>query len=363
MYIYLFLFLSTAVFSLFELFGVKKNNKTAFYCIFVYFSFYIFLLSGFRYETGSDYVNYVPYFYSPSDSMELGYKYLNLLFNKIFNNYYILQIFIEFFCMFVIGKFIKNYSNNPNLILLLYIESLFFPFNFAMMRQHIAMSICCVGFKYLDEHDYKKYFIFVIAACFFHLSAIFAFSIFFIWKIPSRYHKYLLILSVIITFKGYELIKLFLETSLKLATFFTGSYVFRKLDFYVNYYFSTNTAELHFGTGIGYLVNIFFGILFIYLSKKKMVKKEYVTNFLFYLIFLAIGKNFEVITRIAFYYLFAGGGVLVYDSLSKLKNYLPKSERKLIFLFYLVFITFKLSIILKTLKAGSDGMLPYKIFF
>ena len=140
----------------------------------------LFLVSGFRVGSGTDYDSYVSIYQSFADGgrywkvLEPGFESLLLGLNYLSSNPRIFFIFSSFVTLTFIFKGIYYNSRGCIISVVVFFSMYFYFFSFNLIRQFIAISFF-FGFciPALKNREPIKYFVFVVAASFFHLSAIF----------------------------------------------------------------------------------------------------------------------------------------------------------------------------------------------
>lgn len=170
--IYLVLYLFLSVLALSNM-GTKQIAQKK---LFLLFSILLLiLLSGLRYETGTDWEPFYEYFHAQLDVgehyFEVGYQLLTYIVNNITGNYNVFLLVNASFLMLVYFS-IKNYSN-PNLYMLTVL--VFYSTTYLVFlggnRQAIALAIVIYSIKYLISREFIKFLSAVFLASLFHLSA------------------------------------------------------------------------------------------------------------------------------------------------------------------------------------------------
>jgi hypothetical protein len=102
---------------------------------------------------------------------EEGYLILNKLVHDIFGSFVFMQIISASLFVVPIYWLVSKYSSKPWLSLAFVVVYIFYYTCFNEVRLSIALGISCFAFNYLIKGNWKKYIITVIAAYFFHHSA------------------------------------------------------------------------------------------------------------------------------------------------------------------------------------------------
>lgn len=144
----------------------------------------LFLISGFRYQVGTDYqhmLNVYNVIKNGNSYTEFGYELLNKLIqiNPLMNEYWLFLV-ISGIIIFPLSWYIKRNTKKENWFLALYFyvaTGIFFA-SFNLIRQYISIIIVLVGSEFLKKENilgYIKYCLCVLFAMMFHTSALIAF--------------------------------------------------------------------------------------------------------------------------------------------------------------------------------------------
>ena len=258
----------------------SQNKKPLIY----FFGFIMMLLAGLRWNTGTDWDNYLYYFeYQVRDSTlgESGFEYFYELYIRFFtfitNNYTWVLISTAFIIIFLTYKPILKFSPYPLFSLFLLYTYSFNSSGFGY-RQDLAIAITTFSIIFVYNRKFLKFVFFVIIATFFHQSAIifvFAYWIPFIkW---NRKTIFLIILGVFflgLAFSNVTNLALaFSDTAHdKVEGYTTGSYEDSVGD--------TSNPYLVVIRGIS---NRLFLLVYIIILVKKYVHKENIKNVMFFL--------------------------------------------------------------------------------
>jgi hypothetical protein len=180
-----------------------KLNETQTYWL-VFFLYVIIVIQiGLRWETGSDWVPYLENFENTDDysivlinslfGFEIGYGTFAFLIKKLFDNYSVFLVLHALLFYWGIFRMAKKYSPY------FFISILFFyATNLGMVgsnRQLLAIIICLWSLNYIFEKQSFKFFITIIFACLFHITAFF----FVIYYFFNRNFKTFTVVSVLIS--------------------------------------------------------------------------------------------------------------------------------------------------------------------
>lgn len=158
--------------------GIPAKNKNN---VFLNISFLeLFLILLFR-APFSDMINYINMFHRIaelpfSELGSVGWEYGYVIFNKIIaiisSNDRVLIGIISFITLFGQYIFIKKYSNNYLITVILFIGLNFFNYNYILLRQEIALVIILFSIRYIEEKKFIKFLLCIIIAILFHQSAL-----------------------------------------------------------------------------------------------------------------------------------------------------------------------------------------------
>ena len=142
----------------------------------------------------SDFFNYnwfLSWRYKYVYEHEIGFTIFVYIITKITGSFTAVLFSIQLFINVFIYKGIKRIVSNKYVWLgILTFYLMFYNNTLNMMRQWMAMSLLVFGFGYLLKNENSKYFITVICACLFHLSAVFGLFVFTILKYVKNRHSY-----------------------------------------------------------------------------------------------------------------------------------------------------------------------------
>lgn len=344
--------------------------------IFIYLSGYMFCIVAFRYKTGRDYYTYMLFFddclkNAKTYNFEIGFIFINIIFKELFDNFFILQIFICIYCCKYIYGNLYKYSEFPFFSLLLYFLLYFFVTDMAITRQTIAIAIVSYGIKFIKQKKFLNWVLTIIIACSFHQSALLAFPIYFtLNRVISAKTCIILFFVLIYSFlfsRGFITIILdVLERLSGLPKIFSDR---------LYYYYSSSTfnKKNSLGSGLGVIFEL---SVVAYLCFKYIISKDknkyYFLNYLIGSIFNLSANNFGILGRFGIYYMVSGLGLLGYNLFFSDKNFYKKTSiiKQIIFF---GFIGIKLYMFFDMWNRPSslafdhghtfqDDYLPYKCF-
>lgn len=152
-------------------------------------SMLLILFSSIRnYTVGTDSVIYTeayrfgydPYYYGFNSKVEYGYQFIDSFILNIFSNYFWLFLFFSIIVISLYMITIKRLSINYLMSVFIFITFGFYTFFFNGLRQGVAMAICFFGLPYLIEKRIIPYFLVVLTASMFHVSALVMLPVYFL---------------------------------------------------------------------------------------------------------------------------------------------------------------------------------------
>lgn len=299
----LFIVLLLLCFLAYEKFSPLQKTVVLIFCLFFWW-----FLESFRWESGTDYWNYINNFqrmklkFLWTDRYELGYNLMVLFFRDYLKTSFTFFIAVYYVIVFTLYYFsIRKATAKPLLFLFI-----FFCFAVGLMgstRQLMALSIMFFGSMYFLEKK-KLWFIFcVLLASLFHRTIIICLIfVFFTNHIRYRYWFYMITAAFIILITG-------------LNTWLVGNFITILPESFSERFFSYLAWSMEGSTSIvTYLLGIFRRILpivLLFIYKDRLigiagnVKIQYVINILFFSLFSYIILSFNftfIISRISIYF-------------------------------------------------------------
>ena len=108
---------------------------------------------------------------------EKGYLYLNSIVKSLGFNFYGFTLLHSMFFYFSLYKGLKKYTNNFNLLIIVFLYKMFFYNTFISLRQSITIGIFFLAMHYIQEKKIVKYFMMCFIATLFHKGALILFFI------------------------------------------------------------------------------------------------------------------------------------------------------------------------------------------
>lgn len=257
--------------------GVKeiKINKMLMLYASLIVSLYFIGLRGYIF---TDWISYKEYYdYSPDlftdniisfikqSAFEKGYTIYIIVMKSICRTYEVFQ-FVDFIINVVLlYHFFKRFSCNILLSYVFYIIFFGVILTVNLQRNIKAILIVLNSFKYIKERKFIKFFLFILLAMQFHISAIFYTFIYFLYQ-KSLNQKLVIIISLILNV-AYLLKIDFLSELLILAS---KTVVRGRFGILLNRYVTNKVGFISTGITIGYLERLF-SFLLIYRLEQKLV--------------------------------------------------------------------------------------------
>lgn len=133
------------------------------------------------------------YFHS---AIEVGYVVLMKLSSTFIPNYYFFQLLIAILTFYFIGSYLKYFSHNPTITVILFFATGLFFASFNIQRQVFVSAVIAFSFmQYAKGKKAYSMFLFILSLTF-HVSAIICGIIFLVWKFRNR-DKLIRALSVV----------------------------------------------------------------------------------------------------------------------------------------------------------------------
>jgi len=156
----------------------------------------LFIVSGFRVNTGMDYPMYTIIFNrTVSNSLvllaqerfEKGYVLLSRYIQIFTGNFRALFIVTSFIVVLLAAVIVWKYCKNPSLGLLSFYLLGFYFNSMNFIRTMLAASVILFAYKYIRDRQFLKFFALVLLASTFHFSALLMLPFYFILNIKINY--------------------------------------------------------------------------------------------------------------------------------------------------------------------------------
>lgn len=244
----------------------KSNTRDNIYLV-ISFGIFNFLVANRAVTVGNDSIVYANLFNTISQSnmatletrYEKGFVYLNKILSFIWDDPQILLIVSSLIVMISFGVFIKRYSQNIWLSVMLFFTFGYYSGSTNTIRQYIAVSIILWAYKYVFEKKLMKFIILVLLATQFHSTAIIFLAAYPLSKLKLNKKKTLGMLGATgVLYIGFDLV-----LQIFLIIFPTYSY-------YINSEYMT--GEVRLASIMNLLVLLIIGILYWITKDNKKIK-------------------------------------------------------------------------------------------
>lgn len=186
---------------------IKEKKRKDLFLLICFIIF--FILVGFRsFETGNDTQSYLESFnesislrwdYLSRTRFESGFAFLEVVIGSITSNNRIFLLIFSALFNISVYFFIKRYSDNYLLSVLMYVCLLFFYFSMTALRQFCAIIIVLFAFRYVKSEKLIPFILLILLATTFHVTSIICLLLYPMYKIGfSRFKSIILILFAII---------------------------------------------------------------------------------------------------------------------------------------------------------------------
>lgn len=207
----LLIFLSFFIICLYNL--KKKGEKATLIVVLLVLSFSLSILFACREfifssnVIGTDYFEYKHWFeitefsniYSDVKYENIGFDFIISLIKYLGGNFYIFLFISAFFINTSILFFIKRFSKNIGLSIIIYI-SLFYTSTWNVTRQWIACAIFLIAFKYLIDKKSWKYIIIVFISSLFHITSLILLILYPLSKLNNKAQKVIINILIVLVF-------------------------------------------------------------------------------------------------------------------------------------------------------------------
>lgn len=322
-------------------FDFTKSNKYG-ETFWYYFVAVIFIgLSGLRYKVGGDSISYLESFSSVPFFGQLGnfnlsqaqydplWIVLSSISKSIINDFVFFQIIHAVFINLVIFRFIKQNTIYRFTSVLLYFLFFYLYFNMEIMRESLAVCVFLLGYPYLKEKKWLKFYVCAFVAFLFHSSAIilFIFPLFYNLKF-----KPLLVVLLVLLFTITTLLPDAIKTVL-------GVFIFN--DRLESHFETYSTIKVNSnGALVLFIIYLLVPAMMVYWAEKKIGQTLIFKELYFIYFFLAIITiGFSGFARFI-NYLTPFMAIYFAELLNRIYRYKHFSSFKRIAIAALIFITF-----------------------
>ena len=157
------------------------------------------LKDPFVYPDNIAYYDGFTYNWDDEETVNFGYLFLNNFVKFIWKNFYLFSAIVAIIINIAYCKFIKDYSPNIWLSLLLFIFINYYP-AFFLLRQYLAMPFVFMAIKYTIDRNHKMFLLSILLAYSFHTTSLVVFPLYYLYSLS--YSKKNIILLIVITGVG-----------------------------------------------------------------------------------------------------------------------------------------------------------------
>ncbi len=202
-YVILLIFVNILIWMILSMAPRIKNKKK----VFIILSFATILLFLTISKPYSDMVVYEKYFQSLNFSRfesinnkdwEILFRLLLYFIRFFTDNPQIMRIIIAFLTLIGPFMFIKKYSKNYLLTIIMFIALGSFYMNFYILRQAIAISIFLFAFQFITDRKLIKYCLSIVIAALFHKTAIILLVLYPLVNIPPSKWKKIITTTIVV---------------------------------------------------------------------------------------------------------------------------------------------------------------------
>lgn len=342
----------------------KINMEQVDKCLFICFSMVLIIMAAIRDNVGLDYGSYLEGFeglHNLAGSIWSGIRNDNY-FEPLYNLLNILAptfraVIIICTGLGVLTKVVFFGKTNTRLFcLFLYFCSVYLYYDMGIMRQGISISLVWFALRYVKEEKTGKFFLCIIIASLFHVTAILAIPV---YLLGDRQHKPvfyigLLAIGLAVAFSSVFLTRMIIETG--------PSYIAHKVRAYTTYLYTENSIRSLLST---VFIRLILSTVF-WCSIKKIQKKRVLVNgewLYFNAFFISI---IETVAMSSIYIIATRGTAALYFCYIPLFSVAinDKVNSWYVRLFiYMISVTFVLNTFTNILLHSNGGLyLPYKTF-
>jgi hypothetical protein len=323
------------------------------------------IFGGLRWGVGGDWEQYLHHFRNSDwnnifdytrygdSKLEPGFVFFNVIIRTLFGYFWIYNIIILCIINYAYYKFCILVSpKHPLIPFILLFMGVLFP-----VRAGLSMGFCYLAYQYIIKRNFKKFIFWILIATALHNQCIVLVPLYFLCYVNLRSYQ-LLILYVAFALLGMVIQKYFAVFIL----LFSGS-IAEKAAHYTDF----ETTGFKGASYIGWVLNFFFLILYLYVGNKMKIRKTLAYNtllngFMIYMvIFFTFSEGMGDLSRLAGLYfpcqlaLFANAFSYFYD--------VKKGFFRIVTILFIVsYYTYKYSGAFKSYYF-EESCVPYKTIF
>ena len=225
------------------------------------------------------------------ENRQPGWMLLNILCSGISKRFVLLMVVIAVFANCIIFKYIKNHTKYVFLGILLYYVCSYLNWNFNSLRQTVAIAFFLLGYDYLVDKKWIKYYTCCFGAFMFHSTAAvcFLFPFFYLIRINTKWLIVSMSLVVVVAFFAIRMGGADFVSDLVLQNAELASLIADNADQLAETYFGDNAKEYGKLNLFGLAAMLIYSmpiILVIIGASRKTINLPHISNslLLFYLI-------------------------------------------------------------------------------
>lgn len=331
----------------------------------IFFAFF----AGLRWNTGYDWDQYYDHFIwtkwtnifnydrygRGDDTLEPGFVFVNVLIKSIFHYFWAYNFIITAFAQFSIYKFCNYFFKDHPLFA--YIVFIIFGWGNFMVRSGLAVSVALMSWQYIKEQKLKYFLIVAFSALFIHYQCLILLPCYWIGRVKLKSIWLLLVYPLI------AITAFILKDAITAIVFSMSGSLAEKA-----YYYTQNETDGATGASyIGWALNYFFLLVYVYIRNKEKLYDNLWYNTLlntvmmYNAIFMICSNGMQDLNRLSQSYFPAQVILLIFSVLyfAKKRNVLIKAAS---IFFYLSYMFYKVP----THNPDYffyDACVPYKTIF
>lgn len=272
-------------------FFVLGEKYQRYFCFFIGL-FILWLFGGLRYGVGLDYNGYWDIFlYTDSTGVEPGYRQLCVFFKSMGFGPQIMCLVAMALTLGLIYKAVLFYNRSQvAFVFAVFLFAGFYTESFNISRQYIAIGFFIYATRYILSHSFYKYLLVILTGALFHSSVLFMLP--FYWLLDLKYSDRVVLVGILL--------------SVGIAYTLPLDGLYEKIPFYGRYLLGDSRFNVNAGLGLGYVSKILIALLLLKLRHYIIASDDkynvVINGFFFYILFMAVFKDFMVFLRIAYYF-------------------------------------------------------------
>lgn len=273
------------------LFFVLGEKYQRYFCFFISLLI-LWLFGGLRYGVGLDYNGYWDIFlYTDSTGVEFGYRQLCIFFKSMGFGPQIMYLVSMALTLGLIYKTVLFYNRSQvAFVFAVFLLAGFYTESFNISRQYIAIGFFIYATRYILLQSFRKYLLIILIGSMFHSSVLFMIP--FYWLLNLKYSDSVLLIGILL--------------SIGIAYMLPLDGLYEKIPFYGRYMLEDSRSNVNAGLGLGYVSKILIALLLLKLRHHIIASDDkynvVINGFFFYILFMAVFKDFMVLLRIAYYF-------------------------------------------------------------